>query len=354
MKVLVANLGSTSFKYRLLDMSTERQLALGGIERIGEAESRAVVEIDEQRRELTLSVPDHAAAVEQCLLQLTDPDDGCLADASEVAAIGFKAVHGGRVSGVQRVDDELLSAMEEMSQVAPAHNPPYIAAMSQLHERFPEIPLVAAFETGFHETIPERSRHYAIPHEWADQLPIRRWGFHGASHRYIANRTAELLGREDLRIISCHHLPLIMEATGKSLDEVLDDLACRSGLLGMSGVSGDLRDIQQAAAEGNSRAQLALEVFTTDIRRYLGALLVELGGADVIVFTGGIGENQPQVRATVCQGLEELGVQLDENANGAADGESCISDEGSRTQVWVIPTNEELIVARQVCQLLEG
>ena len=394
MKVLVANLGSTSFKYRLLDMATERQLAVGGIERIGEAESRAVVEIDEQRRELTLLVPDHAAAVEQCLAQLTDPDHGCLADASEVAAIGFKAVHGGRVSGVQRVDDELLSAMEEMSQVAPAHNPPYIAAMRQLHERLPEIPLVAAFETGFHETIPERSRHYAIPHEWADELPIRRWGFHGASHRYIANRTAELLGREDLRIISCHlggssslcairdgksvatsmgmspqsgvphnnrvgdmdpfNLPLIMKATGKSLDEVLEDLACRSGLLGISGVSGDLRDIQQAAAEGNSRAGLALEVFTTDIRRYLGSLLVELGGADVIVFTGGIGENQLQVRATVCQGLEELGVQLDENANGAADGESCISDEGSRTQVWVIPTNEELIVARQVCQLLEG
>ena len=394
MKVLVANLGSTSFKYRLLDMATERQLAVGGIERIGEAESRAVVEIDEQRRELTLLVPDHAAAVEQCLAQLTDPDHGCLADASEVAAIGFKAVHGGRVSGVQRVDDELLSAMEEMSQVAPAHNPPYIAAMRQLHERLPEIPLVAAFETGFHETIPERSRHYAIPHEWADELPIRRWGFHGASHRYIANRTAELLGREDLRIISCHlggssslcairdgksvatsmgmspqsgvphnnrvgdmdpfNLPLIMKATGKSLDEVLEDLACRSGLLGISGVSGDLRDIQQAAAEGNSRAGLALEVFTTDIRRYLGSLLVELGGADVIVFTGGIGENQLQVRATVCQGLEELGVQFDENANGAADGESCISDEGSRTQVWVIPTNEELIVARQVCQLLEG
>ncbi len=394
MKVLVANLGSTSFKYRLLDMSTERQLAVGGIERIGEAESRAVVEIDGQQRELALQVPDHAAAVELCLAQLTDPDQGCLSDASEVAAIGFKAVHGGRTSGVQRVDEELLSAMEEMSQVAPAHNPPYIAAMRQLHERLPGIPLVAAFETGFHETIPERSRHYAIPHEWADQLPIRRWGFHGASHRYIANRTTELLGRDDLRIISCHlggssslcairngksvatsmgmspqsgiphnnrvgdmdpyNLPLIMEATGKSLDEVLQDLACRGGLLGISGVSGDLRDIQKAADEGNSRAGLALEVFTTDIRRYLGSLLVELGGADVIVFTGGIGENQQQVRADVCQGLEELGVQLDESANGAVDGESCISDAGSRTKVWVIPTNEELIVARQVCQLLEG
>ena len=394
MKVLVANLGSTSFKYRLLDMSTERQLAVGGIERIGEAESRAVVEIDGQQRELALQVPDHAAAVELCLAQLTDPDQGCLSDASEVAAIGFKAVHGGRTSGVKRVDEELLSAMEEMSQVAPAHNPPYIAAMRQLHERLPGIPLVAAFETGFHETIPERSRHYAIPHEWADQLPIRRWGFHGASHRYIANRTTELLGRDDLRIISCHlggssslcairdgksvgtsmgmspqsgvphnnrvgdmdpfNLPLIMEATGKSLDEVLDDLACRAGLLGISGVSGDLRDIQEAAAGGNSRATLALGVFTTDIRRYLGALLVELGGADVIVFTGGIGENQQTIRATVCEGLEELGVELDENANGAASGESCISSQQSRAQVWVIPTNEELIVARQVCQLLEG
>ena len=145
-----------------------------------------------------------------------------------------------------------------------------------------------------------------------------------------------------------------MEAMGKSLDEVLDDLACRAGLLGISGVSGDLRDIQEAAAGGNSRATLALDVFTTDIRRYLGALLVELGGADVIVFTGGIGENQQTIRATVCEGLEELGVELDENANGAASGESCINSQQSRAQVWVIPTNEELIVARQVCQLLEG
>ncbi len=394
MKVLVANLGSTSFKYRLLDMSTERQLAVGGIERIGEVESHAFTVIDGERRERSLSVPDHAVAVAECLEQLTDPEHGCLADPSEVAAIGFKAVHGGRVSGVERVDEELLSAMEEMSQVAPAHNPPYIAAMRQLHDRLPGIPLVAAFETGFHSTIPERSRHYAIPHEWADDLPIRRWGFHGASHRYIATRTAELLGREDLRIISCHlggssslcairdgksvgtsmgmspqsgvphnnrvgdmdpfNLPLIMKRTGKSLDEVLDDLACRGGLLGISGVSGDLRDLQEAADGGHSRARLALDVFTTDIRRYLGALLVELGGADVIVFTGGIGENQQTIRATVCEGLEELGVELDETANSDAGGETCISSQESRAQVWVIPTNEELIVARQVRQLLEG
>jgi len=394
MKILVANLGSTSFKYRLLDMSTERQLAIGGIERIGEAESHAFIEINGKRRELTLSVPDHAVAVRECLGQLTDSEHGCLADSAEVAAIGFKAVHGGRLSGVQQVDDDLLAAMEEMGQVAPAHNPPYIAAMKQLHERLPGIPLVAAFETGFHATIPERSRHYAIPHEWADQLPLRRWGFHGASHRYIATRMAELLDRDDLRIISCHlggssslcairggesvgtsmgmspqsgvahnnrvgdldpfSLPLIMEATGKSLDEVLDDLACRSGLLGISGVSGDMRDLRQAADSGNARAQLALDVFTTDIRRHLGSLLVELGGADVIVFTGGIGENQQAIRSTVCQDLEQLGIELDEDANNMASGESCISGSGSHTRVWVIPTNEELIVARQVCRLLEG
>jgi acetate kinase len=393
MKVLVANLGSTSFKYKLLDMSNEQQIAGGGIERIGEAESQAFVDIGGNRRNMTLAVPDHAEAVRQCLAQLTDSEHGCLSDATEVAAIGFKAVHGGRVSGVQRVDEQLLTAMEEMSQVAPAHNPPYVAAMRQLNERLPDIPLVAAFETGFHATIPERARHFAIPHEWADLLPIRRWGFHGASHRYIATRAAEIVARDDLRLVSCHlggssslcairggqsvatsmgmspqsgvphnnrvgdfdpfALPAIMAATGKSLEDVLDDLANRGGLLGLSGLSGDVRDLEKAAESGNERARLALDVFITDIRRYLGGLLVELGGSELIVFTGGIGENGVQIRASVCQQLEQLGITLDADANAAASGECCISSSDSLIQVWVIPTNEELVVARQVRQLLE-
>ncbi|MCH7725508.1 MAG: acetate/propionate family kinase, partial [Planctomycetes bacterium] len=314
MKILVANLGSTSFKYRLLEMVDERQLARGGIERIGSEASRCFVEIGETRQELTAHVPDHAAAVCRCLDQLTG-ENGCLEDASEVAAIGFKVVHGGRVSGVQRVTDDVLDAMDEMSQVAPAHNPPYIAAMRLLAEKLPDIPLVAAFETGFHATVEDRLRYYAAPREWGDQFHIKRWGFHGASHRYIAERTATMLDRDDLRVISCHlggssslcairgrksvatsmgmspqtglphnnrvgdfdpfALPVVMKATGKSLDEVLDDLACRSGLLGLSGVSGDVRDLEKAAGQGNEQAQLALDMFTSEVRRYLGGLLVE-------------------------------------------------------------------------------
>ena len=204
MFILVANLGSTSFKYRLFDMQEHRQLARGGIERIGSAESNCVVEIGSYSNQETLQVPDHAVAVQQCLAQLTDPDHGCLKSTSDVAAIGFKAVHGGRLSGVQRINEEVLAAMEEMNGVAPAHNPPYINAMRLLSEKLPSIPLVAAFETGFHQTIPDRSKIYAIPFEWTEELQVKRWGFHGASHRYISQRTPELMIRENLRIISCH------------------------------------------------------------------------------------------------------------------------------------------------------
>jgi acetate kinase len=392
-KILVANLGSTSFKYRLFDMADERQLARGGIERIGSPESRSTVEIGAARRERTAPIADHAAAVRQCLEQLTDPEIGCLKDASEVSAIGFKAVHGGRISGVKRVTPEVLAAMEEMSQVAPAHNPPYIAAMRLVGEKLPEIPLVAAFETGFHSTVPERNRSYPAPYEWAEKYHVRRWGFHGASHCYIATRMAEILGRTDARIISCHlggsnslcairdgrsvatsmgmspqsgiphnnragdfdpfAIPVIMKHTGQTLTEVLSDLAERSGLLGLSGVSGDVRDLENAAANGNARARLALDVFVSDIRHSLGAMLVELGGAEAIVFTGGIGENGVNIRARVCGGLEELGIVLDAAANERAKGEANISAAASRVHIWVVPTNEELIVARQTKALLE-
>ena len=394
MKVLVANLGSTSFKYRLLDMDDERQLARGGIERIGSPQSRCTVEIGDAKQEKILGVPDHAEAVRQCLAQLTDPESGCLAEAAEVSAIGFKAVHGGRNSGVQRVTAELLDEMERMNHVAPAHNPPYIAAMRQLNEHLPDIPLVAAFETDFHQTIPERISLFAVPYEWSQKALVRRWGFHGASHRYIAVRTAEIFGRDDLRIISLHlggsssacairngqsmansfgmspqsglphnnrvgdfdpyALPFVMEHTGKSLTEVLSMMATESGLLGISGVSEDVRDISEAAERGNRRAQLALDAFATAVRHYLGAYLVELGGADAIVFTGGIGENRDDFRQAVCHDLKELGIELDAEANQNAKGEAKISSDSSRVQVWVVPTNEELIVARQTKEFLEG
>jgi acetate kinase len=242
-------------------MSDERCLARGGVERIGESASPCSVEIGDWKDERVISVPDHGVAVAACLEQLTDPEHGAIKDASEVQAIGFKAVHGGRLSGAFIVNDDVLDAMAEMNAAAPAHNPPYIAAMRKLRERFPNLPLVAAFETNFHRTIPAARREYAIPREWADDLHIRKWGFHGASHRFIATRSAELLGRSDLRVISCHlggsssltaiqngksvattmgmtpqtglpqnnrvgdfdafALPLIIERTGLSLQEVL-------------------------------------------------------------------------------------------------------------------------------------
>ena len=395
MKILVANLGSTSFKYRLLDMTDESQLARGGIERIGAPKSQCFVEISgSDRRESEEEVKDHAVALERCLDQLTDPEFGCLKDTSEVSAVGFKAVHGGRVSGVQRVTSEVLSAMEEVSQIAPAHNPPYINAMRIMSEKMPSIPLVAAFDTDFHQTVPDRQSYYAVPWEWAENHLARRWGFHGASHHYIATRMAELSNRDDLRIISCHlggssslcairagksvavsmgtspqtglpqnnrvgdfdpfALPLIMEGTGKTLDEVLSILANSSGLAGLSDISGDLRDLEQEAEKGSERARLAIDVYTTSIRQYLGAFLVELGGADVVVFTGGIGENSQSVRQAVCRDLVQLGIVLDAEANKSAQGESKINADNSQTEIWVVPTNEELIVARQVKQFLQG
>jgi acetate kinase len=284
--------------------------------------------------------------------------------------------------------------MAEMNDVAPAHNPPYIHAMRLIREKLPEIPLVAAFETDFHRTIPDRLRYYAIPKGWSDDLRIKRWGFHGASHRWIAQRVSELLGRGDLRVISCHlggssslcairngqsvmtsmgmspqsglpqnnrvgdfdpfALPLIMRATGKSLGEVLSDLASRAGLRGLSGTSGDLRDLEAAIAEGSEPAQLAWNLYISEIRRHLGGMLVELGGADALVFTGGIGENGRAVRAAVCRDLGPLGIVLEEKANAAAVGETEIGRSSGRTRIWIVPANEELVVARQVKALLES
>jgi acetate kinase len=392
MKILVANLGSTSFKYRLFDMDGERQLARGGVERIGSPQSPCFVEIGDSRNEVTAEVPDHAVAVQQCLDQLTDPQHGCLSSADEVAAIGFKAVHGGRVSGVQRVNEDVLQAMEEMNQMAPAHNPPYIAAMRQLSARFARIPLVAAFETGFHQTIEPALKNYAIPHQWAEDFQVQRWGFHGASHRYIAGRIAELSPTKPARVISLHlggsnslcaikdgksvttsmgmspqtglphnnrvgdfdpfALPLIMQRLNKSLDEVLELLANQSGLLGISGLSGDVRDLEEAAGKGNERAKLALDLFVAEIRRYVGGMMVALGGLDALVFTGGIGENSQWVRRGVCQGLTEFGIELDEEKNVAATGECQLQSSTGRVEIWRVPTNEEIVVARQTKALL--
>jgi acetate kinase len=392
MKILVANLGSTSFKYRLFDMNGERVLARGGVERIGSPQSPCFVEANGQREEATVVAKDHAAAVRLCLEQLADPKRACLKNAAELAAIGFKAVHAQGVSGVQLVNEGVLKAMEAYADVAPAHNPPYTQAMRLLAKELPQIPLIAAFETGFHETIPDAERLYAVPLEWAEKYGVQRWGFHGASHRYIAGRTAQLLGKPDAKIISCHlggsssvcaiangksqatslgmspqsglphnnrvgdfdvfALPVLLRATGKSLEQLLDDLANRSGLEGLSGSGRDLRDIETTAAAGDKRAQTALDVFVASVRHYVGAYLLLLNGADAIVFTGGIGENSKRMREAVCADLDWFGIRLDLLKNDTAKGEMAIHASDSRVQLWIMPTNEELIVARQAQALL--
>jgi acetate kinase len=390
MKILVANLGSTSFKYRLFDMNGERLLARGGVERIGSPQSPCFVEANGKREEATVVAKDHAVAVRLCLEQLSDPKRACLKDVSELAAIGFKAVHAFGLANVERVDERVLEAMEAYADVAPAHNPPYIAAMRLLHRELPGIPLVAAFEYGFHETMPPAQHLYAVPLDWT-HAGVHRWGFHGASHRYIAGRTTQLLKKPDAKIISCHlggssslcavrggesvatsmgmspqsglpqnnrvgdfdvfALPVLMRATGKSLEQLLDDLANRSGLLGLSGFN-DLRDIEEDAAKGGELSRQALDVFVASVRHYLGAYLLLLNGADAIVFTGGIGENSKRMRAAICANLDWFGIRLDPLRNDTAKGEMAIHAGDSRVQLWIMPTNEELIVARQAQALL--
>ncbi|MDO4558246.1 MAG: acetate/propionate family kinase, partial [Planctomycetia bacterium] len=288
---------------------------------------------------------------------------------------------------------ELLRCMQEAAFLAPAHNPAYIAAMQMLSERMPEMPLVAAFETEFHRTVPDKNRYYAIPKDWADRFLVRRWGYHGASHRYIATRSAEIFGRNDLRVISCHlggsssvcairdcksvyssfgmtpqtglphnsrigefdpyALPVLMKGLGKSLEDVLALLGSKCGLRGLSGGTGDMRDLEAAALAGDTDAKLAIDVFATAVRNHIGAFIVEMGGVDLISFTGGIGENQSSFRARVLANLEFLGIEVDPERNVVTRGEGVITKDSSRVAAWVIPTNEELIVARLTKKILE-
>ena len=404
MKILIANLGSTSFKYRLFEVSAqsdavgdEQELARGGVERIGGQESRVYASLEgagvaATEVETIQPVPDHGVALEAAIAQLT-AEGGPLSSIADVAAIGFKAVHGGRVSGVVRVDDSVLEAMEEMADVAPAHNPPYVKAMKQLAERLPDVPLIAAFETDFHSTMPERNARYAVPTEWVEKHLVRRWGFHGASHRFVAERLMENMDQRPLRAVQCHlggsssicwtrdghsvgtsmgmspqsGLPQnnrsgdvdpyailhVSKTTGRSLEDLLVELSTRSGLAGMSGTSGDMRDLEAATANGNEAARVAIDVYVSSIRHWLGGGMVELGGLDAIAFTGGIGENSPATRAAVVAGLSDLGIEIDSSANTSdAIGERRIEAARSPIAIWVIPTNEEIIVARQTRNLL--
>ncbi len=307
-------------------------------------------------------------------------------------AIGFKAVHGGPISGAVRVDDDVLATMDRFADVAPAHNPPYASAMRAFRERLPDVPQVAAFETGFHQSIPLKRQAYAIPHEWMEELGVRRYGFHGASHRYIATRMREL-APDASKVISCHlggsssicaaedgvsvansfgmttqsglpHASRVGDfdafalhkllGAGMDLETIWKGLGKAGGLLGLSGCSADVRDLVDAADGGDRRARLAIDVLVEAIRHYVGAYLAVLNGADAICFTGGIGQNQPRIRAEAMAELDFAGIRLDTEKNASAGGkaESRIDADDSRTAIWVLPTNEELIVGRQTVEVL--
>lgn len=376
MKVLIPNIGSTSFKYRLVEMpddgtAGEAVLAQGRVERIGQPGGEC---------------SDCNAAIRKCLGEIAGPGKA-LASLKEIGAVGFKAVHTGPLNTPQIIDEAFLAAMEEFSFLAPAHNPPYIAAIRAFREELPGVPLVAVMEPFPYRFMDEASTTYAVPYEWRTEHGIRRYGFHGASHRSASERVQALLGRKDLRHISCHlggsssvaafrkgvavdvsmgaspqsGLPQnnrvgdidvfavlhMMKKLGMGPDEMAKLLGSQSGLAGISGTSGDLRDLEEAAAKGSARARLALDVFVRAIRHYVGAFLLELGGLDAITFSGGIGENSAAIRAAVLKGLVPFGVELDEERNAELKGEGAISTMRSMVKVLVIPANEEAILARE-------
>ena len=386
MLILIANLGSTSFKYKLYDMSDgERVVGEGAADRIGDPPSAWTVRVGGDEASGGADLADHGEAIDLLLARQAEAGG---VEAGAIEAVGFKAVHGGPISDAVMVDEQVIATMEQFADVAPAHNPPYIAAMRALADRLPGARRVAAFETAFHQTIPMSRLAYAVPYEWIHELGVRRYGFHGASHRYIATRMAQL-APEARRIINCHlggsssvcairdgrsaatsmgltpqtGLPqssrvgdidvyalLKLQAAGIDADEALRRMGREAGLAGLSGVGSDFRDIESAAGEGDARAKLAIEVFVESLRHYIGAYLAVLGGAEAIAFTGGIGQNAAAVRSAALKDMDYAGIAVDETANAAAvgnAGERRIDAAGSGTRVWVMPTNEELIVARQ-------
>ena len=392
MKILVANIGSTSLKWRLFDFSSnaERLLHKGGFER----------------------VTDYPKVIEDCLAELKKAN--AIASENELSAVGFKTVIAKNVTGCVRLDERVLQAMTDYNGLAPAHNPPYITGIKLFAQRMPGVPLIALFETAFHQFAPEASQRYAVPQAWLD-IGVRRWGFHGASHKFIAERSAELLCRPDvaerarqlydnhgatkisgapLRVISCHlggsssvtgilngasigtsmgmspqsglpqnnrvgdldaeALPYAVKTLGISVEEAQRQLTKESGLKGLSGISNDIREITEAAAKGDGRAKLAMDVYVASARHWIGSYFLQLNGADAIVFTAGTGENRAELRSAICANLGNLGIKIDaEKNNSTRATEAIISAADSAVKIFVIPTNEELVVAREAKRFLE-
>ena len=398
MKILVINAGSSSLKYQLIDTETEAVLAKGLCERIGIENSKLnhtpnggdkiVIEKD---------MKDHSDAIAMVLEALTDKEHGVIADMSEISAVGHRVVHGGELfSGSVIINEEVKAAMRECIPLAPLHNPANLIGIEACEKSMPGVPQVGVFDTAFHQTMPREAYMYALPYELYTENKIRRYGFHGTSHKYVSERTADILGKDikDLKIITCHLgngssitavdggksvatsmgltplagvamgtrcgsidpaiIKFIADSKGLNLDEIDTLLNKESGVYGISGVSSDFRDLDAAAKEGNERAVLALDLFVYTVRKYIGQYAVQMGGVDVVVFTAGVGENDGKMRERITENLEFLGISVNKEKNASARGVECdVSADDSKVKVLVVPTNEELMIARETAQLLK-
>ena len=398
MNILVINCGSSSLKYQVLDMSTETLLAKGIVERIGTEESNLTHEKIDYNGEFFLEeyMSDHKEAIAAVIKVLTDKEFGVVGSMDEIKAVGHRVVHAGeKYSSSVLIDSKVIEALEECVPLAPLHNPPNLLGIAACQHLMPKIPQVAVFDTAFHQTMPPESYIYAIPYDYYLKYGIRRYGFHGTSHQYVAERAADVLGVniEDLKLITCHlgngasvaaikrgkcidtsmgFTPLaglvmgtrsgnidpaiisfIADRENLTMDEVFNILNKKSGILGISGVSSDFRDVQKAIEHGNARAELAIKVFAHRVRFFIGAYIAEMNGVDAIVFTAGVGENDMNVRDVICSELGNLGIKLDLVKNKVRAKEAIISRDDSKVAILLIPTNEELVIARDTYQLVK-
>ncbi|MCB9850283.1 MAG: acetate kinase [Phycisphaerales bacterium] len=394
MNILVINCGSSSIKYKLYDARQERELAGGLIERIGEAEGHTMHQVGGKKYERNNRIPDYDAGIAQIIDLLTScGDPPPIETPADIAGGGHRVVHGGEsFSDSVLVDDTVLAAIDQCSDLAPLHNPANLAGIRATMNVLAGKPQVAVFDTAYFQTMPPEAYHYAVPYAWYEKHRVRRYGFHGTSHKYVAGKAADLLGRAKPNLITLHlgngcsmtcirageaidqsmgltpleglvmgtrsgdldaAIVFYMMSQGLSADDVRRGLEKESGLQGLSGVSRDLRDVMGAAGEGNARAALAIDVFAHRAKKYVGAYLAELGTCDAVVFTGGIGENSSDMRKGIVEGLAPLGIELDESLNAGRSREPLrISTDASKTAIWVIPTNEELMIARDTVRLI--
>ncbi len=395
MKILVVNCGSSSIKYQLIDMENEKVMAKGYLEKIGLPDSFLTHTVNGEKRKIEQLVRNHEEGIQLVLEQLTHPEYGVISSLDEIGAVGHRVVHGGeKFSSSVLINDDVIDAMRECIPLAPLHNPAGITGIEACKKVLPNVPMVAVFDTAFHQTLPKKAYLYAIPYEYYEKYGIRKYGFHGTSHRFVAKRVTELMNKkpEELKIITCHlgqggslaavnggksvdtsmgltplaGIPMgsrsgdidpsivtfLMKNENLTPDEMDNILNKKSGKLGISGISFDDRDIEKAAEEGNERAKLAIDTFVYQVIGYIGRFAAQMNGVDVITFAGGVGENGIDVRKEICNSLSYLGVKIDEEKNNCRGKEVEISTPDSKVKVFVVPTNEELMIARDTMEIV--